>query len=531
MLGWSNVNDSSKILLVYVDPVTYPAAPPYGLEILSSFLLDKGYGVEIINPFQESIRPLRALKNRLSSQKYLFVGLSFRNWDEAGFSYKSRNPPSFIPHLFKVVSATREQLPQTPIIIGGAGFSISPERLLRNTGLNFGIKGPGEHSIIEFASCVQGSKTIGELKDLLFRKISDKQLQGFVLRRGNEIVYGPSQYEYLEPPFRFVDEGSHYSVKLLGGTIPVRTKIGCSQKCSYCVVPFIEPLKLRTFDGINNDLQFFIDRNEGHRFFFADSEFNLPSKDWFNGLLDQLVKNFRGRIGWMSYLYPTCDFTEEEGRKLALSGCRGVSFTVDSLEDRTLALMLKKYRSTHVLQMIEILLRHNIHVQVNLLFGGPGETYDTISSQVNLIKVIAKGGVTFSVNVGMRVYENTPLELISQKDKFKRHFYNTVQTPIFCSPTNHRELGRILRDELSRTPNVQFTEEHSRVVNQAMINLSLGARSLFANQMEKSEKYFIKSMNYNYESFRAKIGLARLYSTTNQIRKANGILKAIERYI
>jgi radical SAM superfamily enzyme YgiQ (UPF0313 family) len=528
MRGWLRVNKIKSILLISVNPITYPAAPPYGLEILASFLDTNGFQTEIFNPFQISLHPFSTIKKKIISRDYLFIGISFRNWDEAGFSYRLPNPPSFTNIFLKVIKIIKEFVPNIPVIVGGSGFSISPERLLKLADINFGIQGPGEHSIVDFANCVKATKNNKQLLKLIEEKVKLNKLNGFVLRKEYDFVINKSPNKYIEPPFRYIDEQSHYSVKLLGGTIPIRTKIGCPKKCSYCVVPFIEPLSLRTIDGINNEIQFFLGRGEGHRFFFADSEVNLPSKEWFHNLLDNLIYKYgKSRIGWMGYLYPTKNFEASEGKKLFLSGCRGVSFTVDSLHDDILKYMLKNYRTNNILQMIEILLKAKINVQINLLLGGPGENSDTIDSQIEIIKKLAKIGVKFSINIGLRVYDNTPLYQISQKEKFRKFFYDTNYTPIFCSPMKHTKLGKVLYSKLKDLSNVQFTEEHSNKINRTMLNLSIGARYLISNDFHKAEKYLNNSLSYEYEPFRARLALARLYTLSNKIDKAEKIIQTI----
>lgn len=520
-----------QILLIYVNPIVYPPAPPYGLEILSSFLTANGFEPTIISPFQESLRPYKFLRQYLEKNEPLVIGVSFRNWDEAGFYYLSEDPPNFISHLEKVIEVIRIIWPHTPIIMGGSAFSISPDTLLKRLRLNFGISGPGEHSLISFINLVENGKNITHLSNLVKNEIQQNQnaLSGFVLREDDDsILFARQQGVYLETPKRFIDEASYFSSKLLGGTIPIRTKIGCSKKCSYCVVPHIEPLKLRGYDAIITEINTFVEREDADRFFLADSEINLPNSDWFSGLLNSLIVAFGDRIRWRSYLYPVVNFPQSIVKLMKESGCSGISFTVDSFDDKVLALMLKTYRKVHVLSMLESLIEVGKALQVTLLIGGPGETFNSIDEQCKIIEYYANKGVKFFINAGLRIYDNTPLKTIALKRRFSQYSYSTPQSNIFCSPVNHKDLGSLLNKRLKRVNNVRFWPERNLGLEEFMFKVNLGARAIVRSQFNIAEKSFKSALKFGEQSYRPLLGIARCYAKMGKWKQLEEILSLLE---
>ena len=298
-----------------------------------------------MSPFQESFHPFDYLYNLTASRRPTFVGLSFRNWDEAGFSYESDDQKTFLRSLRHTVSTLRRSFPRTPMLLGGSGFSVDPHYLLNMLDLQYGIRGPGENSIRHFAKLVANSKNRPDLNSQVSRAIQAGSLPGFVFRSGSDkFEIGSAAREYVEPPFRQVDSASHYSNRLLGGTIPIRTKTGCTQMCSYCVVPQIEPLSLRKVADVLREIRVFVEMGGSDRIFFADGEFNLPSANRFRTILTSLAKNFGNNIGWFSYLHPVTKFDQQTVKLILKSGCRGVSVTIDSFSDPVLESMGKGFR-------------------------------------------------------------------------------------------------------------------------------------------------------------------------------------------
>ena len=65
-----------------------------------------------------------------------------------------------------------------PIVLGGSAFSIFPEQLLRLTGADYGIHGPGEVAF-------------DRLIDALAAGADPSAIPGLVHRRGGKIVINP----------------------------------------------------------------------------------------------------------------------------------------------------------------------------------------------------------------------------------------------------------------------------------------------------------------------------------------------------
>lgn len=71
------------------------------------------------------------------------IGLSLRNVDNVAYP----NTESYLPFYQKVISHLR-QITSVPIILGGSGFSLMPEAILKYLQGDYGIVGEGEVALV-----------------------------------------------------------------------------------------------------------------------------------------------------------------------------------------------------------------------------------------------------------------------------------------------------------------------------------------------------------------------------------------------
>ena len=110
------------------------------------------------------------------------------------------------------------------------------------------------------------------------------------------------------------------------------------------------------------------------------------------------------KIHWYAYCAPV-PFDRELAVLVKRSGCAGINFGVDSLDDGQLDRLGKSYRAYNVQRLASLLHRASINYIFDFLVGGPGETKETVATTIERIKQfnIATAGIA----LGMRVYPGT----------------------------------------------------------------------------------------------------------------------------
>lgn len=436
---------NASVLLVFADPVMFPVAQPYGLMILKAALEQQQIDVEVVCPFTAA-QPYEYLAELAARKHPAVIGFSFRNLDTAGFSYSSNGEQTFLPELRQLVAAAR---PYTDCIaIGGSGFSIAPLQILDDCGADIGFVGTSENDFAIFCArrIFEGFGVAAAMAGLTSAVLRDAPAAPIPQRVSATSArqFNPAMIEYA---------------RLVGGTVPVRTKTGCTLRCTYCVVPWIEQLNLRPWPEIEAELQLILENDLANRVFIADGEFNLPDPAYAVDLCNKIYARFGSEIKWRCYLEAGF-ITEELVKTMIRAGCVGISLTVDSLSSDPRRRFAKGTPTKSAVEGIRLCLESTAHVAINLLFGGPGETMASAEETASLAKGFNQQGADLAISVGLRVYPNTPFEKLVRLSRFAKHFHplNGVNwLGAFCSPVPAATLGEYVNELLPPSPSVQYT--------------------------------------------------------------------------
>lgn len=442
--NWPAAHSGPDVLLVYADPVLSPYAQPYGLTILAGALEEVGLTAEVFQPFLGE-DPACRLNYRLNQNVPRIVGISFRNLDWAGYGAEEGQPADFVQELVRVVEIVRSR--GSLVVVGGSGFSIAPEQLLQTTRADLGFVGPCEAQFSEFCWRV--------LRSGLSIKAATVGLPSAILPGQRPPKPQP---EALGAPARLDEEAVAFAL-LTGGTIPLRTKSGCSLGCTYCVVPRIEPLVLRPWEEIRDELVELVAAGLGRRLFIADGEFNLPSVERAIDLCRRMRAEFPGALEWDCYVEAGF-VTRELVEAMREAGCIGISLTVDSASPGPRRLFAKGTPVAAVATGVELCLEADMPITVTMLFGGPGETLRTAEESANAARRWNERGARLSISVGLRIYPNTPLERLAARPEFAAFARSNSDLPwlgTFCSPIEAPELAQRVQDLLPPSPTTIYT--------------------------------------------------------------------------
>lgn len=372
-----------------------PAIGPVGLDYVAGSAAQAGIEVELLDLCRAG-DPHKAIDEYFACRSAELIGVSFRNSDDCMW-------PSgdwFIGELERTVGRIRE-LSDSPIVIGGVGFSIFPKTILECTGADFGIRGDGEQAVVELVHQLRGGGDFTKVPGLLWR--SD---DGIIANPPNwpARVCVPSGREFVDNAYYFER----------GGQCGIETKRGCNRRCIYCADPLAKGVtsRLREPAKVADEVESLLAQGIDvlHT---CDSEFNIPGEHAL-AVCDELIeRGLGGKIRWYTYMTPQ-PFDAEMASKMARAGCVGINFTGDS----ACADMLRTYRKGHTSEdlasAVKLCRANDMAVMIDLLLGGPGETAETARQTIDFIKRINPdcAGAT----LGIRLYPGTGIsETISRR--------------------------------------------------------------------------------------------------------------------
>ncbi len=318
-----------------------------------------------------------------------FVGLSLRNIDDVLIAKQE----TFFDDAVSLGARIRQKT-KCPIIVGGSGFSLFPQRLLELAGADFGICGEGEAGLVALIAALESG---GGLTGI----------PGLVFRQDGKIVVNPPASTPLDGEHTEADRPAAITEHYLrvGGALNVQTQRGCGFHCSYCTYPLIEGRRhrYRPPDLVAEEFAQ-LQRLGARHVFIVDSIFNSSARHVTEVCEALLRRNLK--LSWGCFLRPQ-GLTAELVKLMARAGLSHIEFGSDSFCDDMLAAYHKDFVFEDILHSNELARQQHVDACHFLICGGPGESHETLARSFANSQQL-KGAVIMAV-VGTRIYPGTRL--------------------------------------------------------------------------------------------------------------------------
>jgi len=369
---------------------------PLGLAYVAAALDEQGHTVKMLNLMMQTNTP-KAIHEAIVEFDPEIIGISVRNIDD-----QNMENPRFMLETVKDVVINCRKYSYATIVLGGAGYSIFPQATLDFLDADIGIQGEGESSFITLLKKLREKKDLSEIPGL-YLPGQKSQKEPEYIKNLTDIPL-PLPDVHLSTPSTLKDQEIW---------IPFQSRRGCPMDCSYCSTATIEGRTIRKHDPkkVVETILKYTEAGLDH-FFFVDNIFNLPSV-YANALCEQLISS-KLKITWRCILYPwKVDNVLVE--KMARAGCREVSLGFESGSEKILANMNKKYLPADVRQISERLKKFGIGRMGFLLFGGPGETKETVNESLEFADSLDLEAM--KITIGIRIYPHTSLQQTAIKER------------------------------------------------------------------------------------------------------------------
>ncbi|MEN8255177.1 MAG: lipid biosynthesis B12-binding/radical SAM protein, partial [Verrucomicrobiota bacterium] len=375
-----------KILLISTNWETSPyPVYPIGMGMVAAALKQVDHEVEMFD-FLQNDCSFDAVKARVESVQPDVVGLSLRNIDNVNAANEHR----YIDSVQKIVESVRETT-AAKIILGGSAFSIMPGEILEKTGADYGVVGEGEVLMCFFMDAVES----GNLPE-------------------ERILRAPQKLEKSAIPSAYYDSVMVDFYMAHGKTISIQTKRGCDKHCIYCSYPFLEgrELRMRHASNVVDDIERLVADREDSYIFFVDSLFN-DSDGKYREVIEEMLR--RGiNIPWTAFFSPGGDLDDEIVAKMKQTGLDAAEIGADASTDATLKGIGKDFNWNDVVECNELFLRHGVTTAHYYMFGGPGETKETVAEGIENIRNLRQ--TANFMFMGIRILPGTGLMELARRD-------------------------------------------------------------------------------------------------------------------
>ncbi len=364
-----------RVLLVSANRELLPA-PVVPLGVLSvAAAARREHDVHVLDLCFEP-DPHQALAQALKRLHPDVVGVGLRNLHTNAYDGSER----LVAGYRELVSQLHAQS-RAPVVLGGAGFSLQPKRLLDALGADHGVVGEGELAFVELLARLRAERRAPKLV---------RGGPGPMPARRRRFE---SDLDLLPRPARDLVDPRYYA---FDGTDNLQTKRGCAFGCSYCDYPDLEGRKVRTRDpnAVADEVALCAEHPEVTHLFFVDSVFNVPRAHAF--AVCQALEARGAPLPWAAYVSPA-SLDEQLVAQMARAGCVGVELGTDTGSEVMLKRLKKPFDLAQVVRAHEAFVRHGILDCHTFVLGAQGETVEEVQQTLEFVDRLQPAVAVFIV--------------------------------------------------------------------------------------------------------------------------------------
>ena len=397
-----------------------PPVVPIALDYIASALRAKGHSADLLDLCKADDWK-KACDKYFSGSNPDAIGVTIRNTDDcfmAGSDFK-------LPAV-KEITGYIKRKSGAPIILGGCGFSVFPERIMDFLDVNLGIVGEGESALPLLLHVISRPSEYRKVPGLV-RKI------GGTYRRNPPVVL---DLENTKLSDRSTVDNLWYFNN--GGMGAVETKRGCVKSCIYCADRISKGKQCRRRDPKDIADEFANLLKQGVTYIhICDHEFNLPYGHAVMVCQELIDRNLGEKIRWYTYACPG-HFDKSLAVLMKKAGCAGINFGIDSGDPAMLRWLGKDHTVKDIAKTARLCRNNKIPFMFDLLIGGMGETKKSVKNTIDLM--MRAGPDCVGVSMGIRVYPGTEIADMVKTGLYSKKLKGRVKNnPGFFEPVFYLE--------------------------------------------------------------------------------------------
>ena len=342
---------------------------PRALGHIAKILLDSGHTVKVLDIYAHQYKDEEVIRK-----------LKETDYDVAGISAMSTqyNYAKWLAFQLKSLDKNKK------IIVGGALATFSPRVVLENTDIDMCVIGEGENTAVELFNNLENPDTV----------------KGVSFKRDGQIITTPPR-EYIKdldtigfPAYDLFPMDIYFKNSLLlgfNGVVKLKTANiicgrGCPFNCNFCSRVF-KGLRLRSVDNIIGEIKYLKEKYQIEGIFFNDDTI-IVNKQRMHELCDKILPlnlkwNCQGRVN---------NVDMDLLLHMKTSGCMAVGYGIESGSQKILNNMNKRVTVKRAEEAIRDTVKAGLYPIIQLMFGYPGETKETIQETIDFFKRVDNPG-------------------------------------------------------------------------------------------------------------------------------------------
>ena len=391
--------------------------PPAGLGYLAEVLKSNGIDYDVLDMDQGY--DYRALKEKIAAYLPDLIGVTMLSLD--------------CMKTYRMLTQTKEDFPQIPLVVGGAHISVMREEALSQCpAIDYGVVMEGEFTLIE-----------------LCKGIPLEEIHGLIYRSNKKIIYTGNRAfckELDSIPWPKYDKFD--MKKYILREVSIITSRGCPYNCIYCPVKLAigKQMRFRGASNVVDEIEYWI--RKGYRFYIGDDNFTAAKKRVYEICDEMEDRDIAGVTNLQCLNGVRADCVD----RALLSRMKEVGFTalafgVEGGNENMLRIIKKGERLADIESAIKDACDLGFDVTLFFLVGIPGETWSDFEDAVGLALKYPIADVRFYNLIPFprtEVYDIVSKNnyFIYPKDSYLDEVYAWGTEPVFATPEFPHEQRR-----------------------------------------------------------------------------------------
>ncbi|MBN1384069.1 MAG: radical SAM protein [Elusimicrobia bacterium] len=337
---------------------------PLGLLYVAASLEKYGVEADVLDQSVDGFSGT-SLIDKLKNEKYDFVGF-----------YSDSTLKNTVCEYVKFIKNTLN----IPIVVGGPGTLNN--KAFFDAGCDIICNGEGEFTACEIVDYLKGKKQLSEIKGISFRK--DGKI---INNEPRELIPNLDVLPFPDREKMKFDE--YYDFHKFTMRTPFTSLItsrGCPNNCSFCTshVFWKRKVRSRSPENIAKELEEILEKHKLKYIYFLDENFGL-NMNWLFDFCNLLIKKNYG-FHWCCAINPF-SFKGRKQEAIEIMKKAGCDHMILGLQSAVPQILKNINRSPQqpeaAAETIRICKEMGILIQLEMIFGLPGDTEETIKQSID----------------------------------------------------------------------------------------------------------------------------------------------------
>jgi radical SAM superfamily enzyme YgiQ (UPF0313 family) len=370
---------------------------PIGPATVAASLRADGHEVRMLDLCHQKEEAGPAITSHLAAWQPDLVGISLRQLG----NNQMIGHRSYLEDARHVVERVKE-VSSCPIVLGGAGYSLFPGEALRFLDVPYGLAGEAEHSVTALVRCIEAGRPPSDVPGACYR-VGQRVIADGLARVHNFGGLPTPAYDLVDCR-KYVDENA---------ALPIESKRGCALRCSFCPEnAYREGPRLKPPIFTVDEIELLTKQVGTNRLFLTDGVFQYPPEHAM-AFCREMIRR-QPDVRWLAGVSPV-GLSRRMLEAMKEAGCVGVGLGLDAATDGMLKSYRKAFTQADIVRSLTDLRAVGMPFAIYMLFGGPGETLDSVRRSLDFLDAQAPDKTVF-ISMGIRVFKGTALERTARRE-------------------------------------------------------------------------------------------------------------------